>query len=137
MKTYRLLSVFLVVIMLSGLACSSDNGDDDLAPGSVAGKSYQVTVSSGTGLFATTGVATLIFNADGTYTTTGDQNIAQDNGTYTYTKVSSDTSEITLNSAVVPGFQATYVFTYTNEREGNFTASLPSGDTQTGTFTEL
>jgi len=123
--------------MFSGLACSSNNGDEDWAPDSVAGKSYQVTVSSGTGLFATTGVATLTFNTDGTYTTTGDQNISQDNGAYTYTKVSSDTGEFTLNSVVFPGFQATYVFTYTREKAGNFTASLPSGDTQTGTFTEL
>lgn len=144
MKIYRaLLGLMLVVMMLSGLACGGGGDDDndndnDLAPDSVAGRSYQVTVNTGTGLFAATGTATLAFNADGTYTTSGaDTNILEDNGTYTETKLSADTVQIVLNSAVVAEFQgATYIFTYTGDQVGSFTASL-NGDTQAGTFREL
>ncbi len=141
MKTYRvLLSMVLVLMLVSGLACGgSDNDDDDLAPDSIAGISYQVTVTSGTGLFATSGTATLAFSADDTYITTGDgNNTGDDNGTYTQTKLSSDSVEVVLNSATIPEFQAaTYIFTYTSDNAGAFTATLPNGDTQSGTFQVL
>jgi len=142
MKTYRiLLSMVLALMLVSGLACGgSDNDDDDLAPDSMGGITYQVTVTSGTEpFFATSGTATLAFNADGTYATTGDGvNTGDDNGTYTQTKLSSDSVEVVLNSATIPEFQAaTYIFTYTSDNAGAFTATLPSGDTQSGTFQVL
>ena len=143
MKTYRiLLSMVLALMLVSGLACGGgDNDDDDLAPDSMGGITYQVTITSGTGsVFATSGTATLAFNADGTYTITGDggTNTDDSNGTYTQTKLSSDSVEVVLNSATIPEFQAaTYIFTYTSDNAGAFTATLPSGDTQSGTFQVL
>lgn len=132
------LGLMLVVVLLSGSACGKKS-NNDLAPNSVAGRSYQVTVSAGTGLFATSGVATLAFSVDGTYTTTTtDTTIVQDNGTYTLTKLSADTLQIVIDSDVVQAFQsATYIFTYTGNKVGSFTASLPTGDTQSGTFQQL
>ena len=137
MKTYRCFYLGVLVMLIFTLGACSKNNDKDLAPDSLAGKMYQVVVNTGTGLFAATGTATLSFDAGGNYTTTGDANIVADNGTYTYTKVTDDTGEFQLASNVIPAFQATYVFTYTTEGAGNFTASLPAtGDTQSGTFTE-
>lgn len=137
-KRYFWLCLMLLGIGLFLISCGDDD-DEDLAPGSIQGKTYQMIVTSGTAPLASTGTATAAFAADGTYTVTGDANIANDQGTYTYNKTADDSGEVTMTSTQIAGIQITYVFTFTQEESGNFVGTLVSNSaiTQQGTFTEL
>ncbi len=132
------LCLMLLGIGLLLVSCGDDD-DDDLAPGSVQGKTYQMIVTAGTAPLASTGTATVAFTAEGTYIVTGDANIANDQGTYTYNKVTDDSGELTLTSTQIAGLQINYTFTFTQKKVGNFTGSLASNPalTQQGTFTQL
>ena len=137
-KRYFWLCLMVLGIGLLLVSCGDDD-DNDLAPGSVQGKTYQMIVTSGTAPLARTGIATVVLAADGTYTVTGDANIANDQGAYTYNKTTDDSGELTMTSTQIAGIQITYVFTFTQEKSGNFTGTLVSNPaiTQQGTFTEL
>lgn len=138
-KRYIWLCLMLLGIGLLLVSCGDDDDDDDLAPGSFQGKTYQMIVTSGTLPLARSGTANITFAADGTYTVTGVVTIGNDQGTYTYNKTTDDSGEFTLNSTLTGWLQVTYVFTFTQEKAGNFTGTLVSDPavTQQGTFTEL
>ena len=135
--------IWFVMIMLGmGLfitSCGSSSDNKKLAPNSVQGKTYQMLVTSGTPPLANTGTAAIVFAADGNYIVTGDANIANDQGTYTYNRVTNDSGEVILTSTQIPGLQINYAFVFTQEGTGNFTGTLASDPavTQQGTFTEL
>jgi len=138
------LGLMLLMCVVGLAACGDDDDDEDnLAPDSVAGKTYQVTVTSGTGVFSSTGTATLAFASDGTYTITGDGvNVGNDTGTYTYARTDADNATIVLTSTGnVPGVQLNYVFVFTSETAGTFSGTIttpPSAaGTQTGTFSAV
>lgn len=137
-------SIWLWILLLGMgmllVSCGDDDDDDnDLAPANIHGKTYQMIVTSGASPLANTGTATVAFAADGTYTVTGDGNIANDQGTYTYTKVTDDSGEVTLTSTQLADFYVRYTFTFTQEKSGNFTGAMVNDPaiTQAGTFTEL
>ena len=138
-KRYVWLCLMLLGIGLLLVSCGDDDDDNDLAPGSVQGKTYRMIVTSGTLPLARSGTAAITFAADGTYAVTGEVTIGNDQGTYTYNKATDDSGELTLTSTLIDWLQITYVFVFTQEGAGNFTGTLVSDPavTQQGTFTEL
>ena len=68
------------------LACDNSNSSVS-APGSLVDKTYKMTISSGSGLFETTGTYTVSFlNSQDLYVIFGDSDKISDSaGTYNYT----------------------------------------------------
>ena len=138
-KRYIWLCLMLLGVGLLLVSCGDDD-DNDLAPDSIQGKTYQMIVTSGTFPLASSGTAAIVFAADGTYTVTdASAKIGYDEGTYTYQKLTDDSGELTITSTLNEWLQLKYTFTFTQEKAGNFSGALVSDPTitQQGTFTEL
>ena len=142
MKNVRALFMVSVLAFISGCGGGGENNGDSAggvtAPGSLVGKVYRMTISSGSGIFARTGTYTVSFSStQDIYVVTGDGvNVADSAGNYTYS-VSGNVGVVSIvDSAVGNG---SYVLTYTSTIDGTFVATVASdsSSSQSGSFVEL
>jgi hypothetical protein len=107
------------------------------APGTLAGKTYRVTVESGSGVFATTGTFTVGFlSSQPFYTKQGDGvNTGDSWGMYIYSS-SGDSGTVKVEDSVVQN--ATYSITFNTATSGTYVVTSTAGvnSRQSGTFTE-
>ncbi|NNE62587.1 MAG: hypothetical protein HKN34_00765 [Gammaproteobacteria bacterium] len=143
----------LLFLTMSLISCSSgtkfiSNGGAAAvsAPGTIAGKTYRVTVESGSGGFATTGTFTIDFLSDQPiYTTKGDGvNIDESWGMYTYSSsgasgtVEVESGTIKVKDYYAPNTISIYSFTFNTAISGTYVATTTEdvNSRQSGTFTE-
>lgn len=130
------ISIILVSLILSLSACTSK----DLAPDSIGGKEYKILITGSTGAMPDKGSAIIKFEKTGTYDISGDGIYTEnDNGTYTYRKMSASTGLVTLTSKLLEGYQESNQYEFTKKDSGTYTATTLSGDagTQTGSFNQI
>lgn len=128
--------ILMSVLLLSLLSCSSS----DLAPGSISGKEYKITITGGSGAMSSTGSSIITFEKSGTYTIIGDDvHTTGDTGTYIYKKTGANTGMVTLTSNEITEYQETDIFEFTEKNNGKYSAKTTTGDAgeQTGTFYEI
>lgn len=141
MKNVKLLVIYLVVIF-STTGCGSESSIDSNAsapaPSSLADKSYRLTINSGTGSYADTGVAVVVFsNSADTYKVLGDGvNSVNSSGSYTYTASGSQGSVNIVDTAIST---SNFILTYTSPTTGTYhaTSEFDPNSNQTGSFLEL
>jgi hypothetical protein len=142
MKNVKLFAIFLVVIF-SATGCGDDSINNSSnssapAPSSLAGKSYRLTINTGTGGFATTGTSTVAFsNTEDTYKVLGDGvNSFNSSGAYTYTANGSQGNVAVVDSAILNG---SFILTYTSSTTGTYQAlaEFDPDANQTASFIEL
>ena len=96
-----------------------------------------MTISSGSGFFATQGTYTLIIsNTQNIYTVQGDGvNVADSSGTFTYTATGNQGLTAIVDSVLGSG---AFAFTFNTATSGSFqvTAASDPNSKQSGTFTE-
>ena len=134
--------LFLTMSLISCSIGSSDGGTAAVsAPSTLTGKTYLLTVESGSGVFTKTGTFTVVFSSSQpTYTTQGDGvNIGDSSGIYIYSS-SGDSGTVKIKDSVDSRFS--YSLTFYTAISGTYVAtatagvnSKPSG-TFSGTFTE-
>ena len=133
--------LFLLFFILAGLiltlpSCSSD----DLAPDSIGGKEYRISIESGSGEMSSIGSSIIAFDRNGRYKIDGDDvYTASDTGTYTYKKKDARTGMVALTSSEIDGYQESSTFEFVEKRSGKYSARTTTGDAgeQTGTFNEI
>ena len=107
------------------------------APTSIVGDTIKMTITSGAGVFATTGTFTVNISANqNIYTVTGDGvNVADSAGTYTYS-ANNNIGVVSIVDSVLGAGAFTLTFTTTSS---TFTATVVSdpASNQAGTFTKL
>jgi len=134
----------LLFLTMSLMSCSSgtnvisnDGAAAVSAPDTLAGKTYQVTVESGSGVFATTGTFTVVFlSSQPIYTTQRDDvNFRDSWGMYIYSS-SGDSGTVEIEDS--SGTNAIYSFTFNTAISGTYvvTATADVNSRQSGTFTE-
>ena len=123
----------LVVFFLFG--CSDENSINVSAPTSIAGKTVDISVNSGSGGFATTGTATMVISDTvNQYSIFGDGvNVANSAGTYTYSSFA-NVGTISFDDASLG--KGAFFLTFTSESSGTYTASIEisSSASQSGSF---
>ena len=135
--------IFLSLTM-SLISCSSgtnviSNGGASAvsAPGTLAGKTYRVTVESGSGVFPSTGTFTVVFlSSQPIYTTQGDGVNSRDSwGMYIYS-YSGASGTVEVDDAHAS--KVVYSFTFNTAISGTYVATSTAGvnSRQSGTFTE-
>ena len=137
MKYLQLLLIPFVILALNACSSSSDSDDEPVvsAPSSISGKSVKITVSSGSGGFASTGTAEMVFsNTTNQYIINGDTvNVADSAGTFLYSS-SSNKGTIAVDDS---GFgKGNFNLTFTSTISGTYTADMeqnPSAS-QKGSF---
>ena len=138
------IKLFLIVaaIMLSGCGGGGSDGGGGggtsaVAPSSIVGKFYKMTITSGSGFFATTGTYTVSFSANqNIYTVKGDGvNVADSAGTYTYSASGSNGTVSVVDSLIGNG---AFSLTFASTTSGTFVATAASdpNSSQSGSFTE-
>ena len=127
----------LIVFAITLSGCGGGGGTTAVAPSSIAGKFYKMTISSGSGFYATTGTYTVSFSANqNIYTVKGDGiNVVDSAGTYTYSASGSNGSVSIVDSVVGNG---AFSLTFTSATSGTFVATAASdpNSSQSGSFTE-
>ena len=134
----------LLFLMMSIMSCSSgtnaisnDGAGTVSAPATLAGKTYRVTVDSGSGVFASTGTFTVGFLSDQPiYTTQWDDVKFRDSwGVYVYSS-SGDSGTVEIEDS--SGVNAIYSFTFSAAASGTYvvTATTDENSRQSGTFSE-
>jgi hypothetical protein len=134
----------LLFLTMSLISCSSSYiGSSDggaaavSAPSVLSGKTYRVTVESGSGVFVPTGTFTVVFSSSQpTYTTQGDGvNIGDSFGFYTYSS-SGDIGTVKIEDSVDSRFS--YSLTFYTVISGTYvaTATADVNSRHSGTFTE-
>jgi len=107
------------------------------APGTLAGKTYRVTVESGSGVFPSTGTFTVVFlSSQPIYTTQGDGVNSRDSwGMYIYS-YSGASGSVEVDDAHAS--KVVYSFTFNTAISGTYVATSTAGvnSRQSGTFTE-
>jgi hypothetical protein len=107
------------------------------APGTLAGKTYRVTVESGSGVFPSTGTFTVVFlSSQPIYTTQGDGVNSRDSwGMYIYS-YSGASGNVEVDDAHAS--KVVYSFTFNTAISGTYVATSTAGvnSRQSGTFTE-
>ncbi len=135
-------SLFLTMSLISCSIGSSDGGTAAVsAPSTLTGKTYLVTVESGSGVFTKTGTFTVVFSSSQpTYTTQGDGvNIGDSGGIYIYSS-SGDSGTVKIKDSVDSRFS--YSLTFYTAISGTYVATATAGvnskqsGTFSGTFTE-
>jgi hypothetical protein len=135
-------SLFLTMSLISCSIGSSDGGTAAVsAPSTLTGKTYLVTVESGSGVFTKTGTFTVVFSSSQpTYTTQGDGvNIGDSGGIYIYSS-SGDSGTVKIKDSVDSRFS--YSLTFYTAISGTYVATAAAGvnskqsGTFSGTFTE-
>ena len=142
--------MFLTMSLIScssGTSVVSNDGASKVsAPGTIAGKTYRVTVESGSGGFATTGTFTIDFlSSQPIYTTQGDGvNMGDSWGMYTYSSggasgtVEVESGTVKVENYFAPNTISIYSFTFNTAISGTYvaTATADVNSRQSGTFTE-
>ena len=142
MKNVKFLAMlFVVIFSINGCSDDSSNNNSNSsapAPNSIAGKSYRITINSGTGLFASSGTTMVAFSSTGdTYKALGDgANSFNSSGSFTYTTDGNQGNVAIVDSALSNG---RFILTYTSSTTGNYQALAESNpnSAQTGSFVEL
>lgn len=123
MNGFRHIVIIFFCYTLFGCSIISEDGDDSttgLAPASIKGKSYEMTVTDGAGFFADSGIFTIRFSSYyssyGTYRITGDAiNVADSYGTYTYSSYG-DYVGISVDDSIFA--DASFTLTFTSLEHG-------------------
>ena len=134
----------LLFLTMSLISCSSgtnviSNGGAAAvsAPGTIAGKTYRVTVESGSGVFPSTGTFTVDFlSSKPWYTKQGDGvNTGDSFGFYIY---SSSGASGTVEVDDANASKVVYSFTFNTATSGTYAVTSTAGvnSRQSGTFTE-
>lgn len=128
--------LFLTMPLISCSIGSSDGGAAAvLAPSTLAGKSYQITVESTSGVFTKTGTYTVAFSSSQpTYTSQGDGvNFGDSGGIYIYSS-SGDSGTVKVKDSVVS--KVAYLLTFNTASSGTYVATATAGvnSKQSGTF---
>ena len=125
--------------VISGWSGSSDSTNEPAvsAPASISGSTFKITVSSGSGGFASTGTADIVFSdTTNQYVLHGDTvNTADSAGTFSYSSSSNKGTIAVDDSAYGKG---SWNLTFTSGTSGTFTADMeqnPSAS-QTGSFVD-
>ena len=136
MKVLNLFSAILLSLVLAGCSSSDSTNEPDVsAPTSISGKTVKVTVSSGSGGFASTGTLDMVFSGTtNQYIINGDTvNVADSAGTFSYSS-SGNKGTIAVDDS---GFgKGNFNLTFTTTTSGTYTADMeqnPSAS-QTGSF---
>ncbi len=136
----------LLFLTMSLISCSSgtnvvsnDGASTVSAPGTIAGKTYRVTVESGSGVFATTGTFTVDFlSSQPNYTKQGDGvNTGDSWGMYIYSP-DGDSGTVKVEDSSAPNTISIYSFTFNTAISGTYVATTTAdvNSRQSGTFTE-
>lgn len=128
--------ILLAGMIISLLSCSSN----DLAPDSISGKEFRISIESGSGEMSSIGSSIIAFDRNGRYKIDGDDvYTASDTGTYTYRKIDARTGMVALTSSEIDGYQESCTFEFVEKGRGKYTARTTTGDAgeQTGTFNEI
>ena len=133
--------LLLFLFILAGLILTLPScGSDHLAPDSIGGKEYRISIESGSGEMSSIGSSIIAFDRNGRYKIDGDDfYTASDSGTYTYEKTGAKTGLVTLTSSEIDGYQESGTFEFVEKRSGRYSARTITGDAgeQTGTFNEI
>jgi len=129
-----------IVALLLPFGCGDGGGSSSgssapaiSAPASLDGRTFDCTVKSGNGLYATTGTFRISFTA-ASYAILGDGvNTANSIGTYTYLAVGAVGTMI--NDDALLGISNIF-YTYTSASAGTYSANAAVGGPQAGTFVE-
>jgi outer membrane lipoprotein-sorting protein len=138
MKILNIFTAILISLVLVGCGSSDSTPAPSVsAPASISGKTLKVTISSGSGGFATTGTADFVIsNTTNQYTLNGDEvNVANSAGTFSYSSSGNKGTLAVDDSAFGNG---NYYLTFTSTTSGTFTAYMeqnPSAS-QTGLFVD-
>ena len=135
--TFLSLTMSLISCSISGISSSDGEAAAVSAPGNLAGKTYRVTVESGSGVFPSTGTFTIVFSSSQPwYTTQGDGVNSRDSwGMYTYSSSgASGTVEVDDSNAS----QAVFSVTFNTAISGTYvvTSTADENSRLSGTFTE-
>lgn len=136
----------LLFLTMSLISCSSgtnviSNGGTAAvsAPGKLDGKTYRVSVESGSGVFATTGAYTVAFLSSQTiYTKQGDGVNTWDSwGMYIYNP-NGASGTVKVEDSLAPNTISIYSFTFNTAISGTYVATTTAdvNSRQSGTFTE-
>ena len=134
--------LFLTMSLISCSIGSSDGGTAAVsAPSTLTGKTYLLTVESGSGVFTKTGTFAVVFSSSQpTYTTQGDGvNFGDSGGIYIYSS-SGDSGTVKITDSVDSRFS--YSLTFYTAISGTYVATATAGinseqsGTFSGTFTE-
>lgn len=106
----------------------------DYAPSSANAVAVHCSILSGTGYLAEQGES-IVFTIPETqdFTLVGDENVADGDGTYLWTKTGANTATMFFND-LISGVAITYSLIFTTQDGGTFSANAPNVGTQTGTF---
>jgi hypothetical protein len=132
--------IILAGIMAFSLGCGGGRGpflpgsSSDFAPTSISGETTAHTITSGSGDYGSSGTFTLTFTAT-TFVLTGGPGIADESGSYVYTRNSGTSGTIALTRSA--GGLTTAALTFSSATAGSYvvTGSAGLSGTQTGTFT--
>jgi hypothetical protein len=138
-KKMKVLNIFAAILLsLVTVGCGSSNSTPALsvlAPASISGKTLKVTISSGSGGFATTGTADFVIsNTTNQYTLNGDGvNVANSAGTFSYSSSGNKGTLAVNDSAFGNG---NHYLTFTSTTSGTFTSNMDQNPfaSQTGSF---
>ena len=136
MKVLNLFAAIVLGLVLVGCSSSDSTTTPSVsAPASISGKTIKITVSSGSGGFATTGTADFVTsNTTNQYTINGDGiNVANAAGTFSYSSSGNKGTVAFDDSAFGKG---NFNLTFTSTTSGTYTADIEqnSSANQTGSF---
>jgi hypothetical protein len=136
MKILNLFTAILLSLVIVGCSSSDSTPASNVtAPTSISGKTVKITVSSGSGGFASTGTGDIVFSGTtNQYVLRGDTvNTADSAGTFSYSS-SSNIGTIAVDDS---GYgKGSWNLTFTSITSGTYTANMeqnPSAS-QTGSF---
>ena len=141
-----------VVIVALSLGCGSGGGSSSgssgiSAPTGLSARTIDCTITSGSGVFATTGTFSIVFSPPSPVTTYEIERdgvpVVTNSGTYSY---SADGAVCTANFTYIVIGEGTFVFSCTRRypqvgeattSEGTYSANAASGGTHTATFVSM
>ncbi|MCP4874130.1 MAG: hypothetical protein GY896_01475 [Gammaproteobacteria bacterium] len=135
--TFLSLTMSLISCSIGGISSSDGGAAAVSAPGTLAGKTYRVTVESGSGVFPSTGAFAIVFSSSQPwYTTQGDGVNSRDSwGMYSYSSSgASGTVEVDDSNAS----KAVFSVTFNTAISGTYvlTSAADVNSRLSGTFTE-
>ena len=137
-KANLFIGIFLSIVLIGCSSIDSNNNDSDVsAPSSISGKTFEFTISSGSGVFPSSGTWTVVIsNTVNQYVVTGDTvNTVNSAGLFTYSANGNKGTVYFFDSA--PGKGHLYL-TFTSSTSGTYTADAvnSSSANQSGSFVE-
>jgi len=134
----KIKSILITLATMFLINCGGGGSSEIDAPSSINGNIYKVTVTSGSGFYATSGTYTVSFaTSTNTYTVEGDGvNTSSSSGSFVYTTDGNKGTVSIVDSVVSSG---KFVLTFESETSGTLkaTADSDSSSSQTGSFVQL